>query len=112
MDLELGGRVAIVTGGASGIGWACARGFSREGCRVALWDQSAQVKEAATALAAEFGGTSLGLTVDVSDFAAMQEAVRQTEAALGPIAHAVHAAALGSGKFGYPFTHLTPGDWP
>ena len=106
MDLELGGRVVIVTGGASGIGWACARGFAREGCRVALWDQSAEVKDAAAALAAEFGGPSLGLSVDVSDFAAMQEAVRQTEAALGPIAHVVHAAALGSGKFGYPFTNL------
>jgi 2-hydroxycyclohexanecarboxyl-CoA dehydrogenase len=100
MDLEFGGRVAIVTGGASGIGRACARGFSREGCRVAVWDQSARVKDAATELTEEFGGTSLGLTVDVSDFAAMQEAVRQTEAALGPIAHVVHAAALGSGKFG------------
>jgi 2-hydroxycyclohexanecarboxyl-CoA dehydrogenase len=112
LDLELGGRVAVVTGGAGGIGWACARSFSREGCRVAVWDQSSQVKDAGIALAAEFGGTSLGLSVDVSDFAAMQEAVRQTETALGPIAHVVHAAALGSGKFGYPFTNLTPGDWP
>ena len=112
MDLELGGRLVIVTGGASGIGWACARGFACEGCRVALWDQSARVKDAASALAAEFGGPSLGLAVDVSDFAAMQEAVRQTETGLGPIAHVVHAAALGSGKFGYPFTNLEPTDWP
>src|ERR1700722_2662170 len=112
MDLELGGGLVIVTGGASGIGWACARGFAREGCRVALWDQSARVNDAATALAAVFGGTSLRLSVDVSDFAAMQEAVRQTETGLGPIAHFVHAAALGSGKFGYPFTNLTPADWP
>ena len=79
---------------------------------MALWDQSAKVEEAAGALAGEFGGPSLGLRVDVSDFAAMQEAVRRTEAALGPIDHLVHAAALGSGKFGYPFTHLTPSDWP
>lgn len=112
MDLELGGGVVVVTGGASGIGWACARGFAHEGSRVALWDQSARVEEVAGTLAGEFGGLSLGLAVDVSDFAAMQEAVRQTEAALGPIAHFVHAAALGSGKFGYPFTNLTPSDWP
>ena len=82
MDLELGGGVVVVTGGASGIGWACARGFAREGCRVALWDQSGRAKDAATALAGEFGGLSLGLTVEVSDFAAMQQALRQTEAAL------------------------------
>ncbi len=98
MDLELGGSVAIVTGGASGIGWACARSFSREGCRVAVWDQSARAKDAAAELTKEFGGTSLGLSVDVSDFAAMQEAVRQTETALGPIAHVVHAAAFRFGK--------------
>jgi NAD(P)-dependent dehydrogenase (short-subunit alcohol dehydrogenase family) len=112
MDLELGGSVAVVTGGASGIGWACARGFSQEGCRVALWDLSPHVKETAAALAGEFGGSSLGLSVDVSDFAAMREAVRRTEAELGPVSHLVHAAALGSGKFGYPFTNLQPGDWP
>jgi 2-hydroxycyclohexanecarboxyl-CoA dehydrogenase len=112
MDLELAGRVAVVTGGASGIGWACARGFSREGCRVALWDLSAEVVNAAARLTAEFGGASLGLSVDISDFAAVQEAVRQTEAALGPIGHLVHAAAIGSGRFGFPFTNLTPSDWP
>jgi 2-hydroxycyclohexanecarboxyl-CoA dehydrogenase len=110
MDLELAGGVAVITGGASGIGWACARGFSREGCRVALWDLSPNVKDAAT-LAAELGGKSIGLPVDVSDFAAVQDAVRQTEAELGPISHLVHAAALGSGKFGFPFSNLEPGDW-
>lgn len=112
MDLELSGHVAVVTGGASGIGWACARGLAREGCRVALWDLSADVQEAAKALVKEGAGASLGLVVDVSDFAAMEGAVRETEAALGGISHLVHAAAIGSGKFGFPFTHLKPGDWP
>jgi 2-hydroxycyclohexanecarboxyl-CoA dehydrogenase len=70
------------------------------------------VKDAAAALAGELGGSSLGLSVDVSDFAAMQEAVRQTEARLGPISHLVHAAAVGSGSFGYPFLNLKPSDWP
>ena len=37
--------------------------------------------------------------------------MQQTESALGPISHLVHAAAIGSGKFGFPFTNLTPGDW-
>jgi 2-hydroxycyclohexanecarboxyl-CoA dehydrogenase len=112
MELELNGRVAVVTGGASGIGWACARALSREGCKVALWDLSAKVKDAAGVLDREFGGTSLGLSVDVGDFAAVQMAVEETETALGPIAHLVHAAAMGSGKFGYPFTNLEPADWP
>lgn len=112
MELELGGHVAVVTGGASGIGLACARGFAREGCRVALWDVSAAVNDAAASLAGDPGSLSLGVAVDVSDFAAVQAAVQETEAALGPISHLVHAAAVGSGKFGFPFTNLEPGDWP
>jgi 2-hydroxycyclohexanecarboxyl-CoA dehydrogenase len=112
MDLELAGSVAVVTGGASGIGWACARAFSREGCKVALWDRAARVEDAAGVLVRDFGGSSLGIAVDVCDFAAVQGAVRQTESALGPISHVAHAAAVGSGRFGYPFTNLEPADWP
>jgi len=112
MDLKLGGSVAVVTGGASGIGSACAQGLAREGCRVAIWDLSNNVAEAAMALAKECGAPCLGLSVDVSDFAAVEQAARQTETVLGPVAHLVHAAAVGSGKFGFPFTNLQPGDWP
>ncbi len=108
MELDLGGKVAVVTGAASGIGLACARGLAREGCSVALWDQSTRAQEVAN----EFGASSFGVSVDVCDFAAVQEAVRQTEAALGPVSRVVHAAAIGSGKFGYPFSNLAPADWP
>ena len=47
MDLELRETVAVVTGAASGIGLACARGLAQEGCRVALWDLSNQVMQGA-----------------------------------------------------------------
>jgi len=110
MDCELKGHVAVATGGASGIGLACARGLAREGCRIALWDVSPRVTDVATTLA-EFGNPLAGVIVDVSDFAAVEAAVRETEAALGPISHLVHAAAVGSGKFGFPFTNLVPRDW-
>lgn len=91
MDLELRDHVAVVTGGASGIGRACAEGMEREGCRVAVWD--------------------LANGVDVSDYASVQAALTKTEAELGPVCHLVHAAAMGSGKFGFPFTNLEPADW-
>lgn len=103
MELELYGRVAGVTGGANGIGLACARGLAREGCRVATWDVSAPP--------VDWGAPSLGLTVEVSDRAAVDEAVKETEAKLGPIMHLVHSAAVTSGKFGFPFTNLEPGAW-
>jgi 2-hydroxycyclohexanecarboxyl-CoA dehydrogenase len=111
MELELKGDIAIVTGGASGIGLACARGLAREGCHVALWDLSPTVNDAAAALTNDFGHPSLGLVVDVADLTVVEAAVRETEAVLGPISHLVHAAGVGSGKFGFPFTNLQPGDW-
>ena len=96
MDLELSGHVAVVTGGASGIGAACARQLEREGCRVVVWDLAA-------------GADCRG---DISDYEAVKAALAETEAKFGPVRHLVHAAAMGSGKFGFPFTNLTPADWP
>jgi len=95
MDLDLNGHVAVVTGGASGIGQACARGLAREGCRVVVWDLA----------------ESADFRTDVSDYDAVQAAAAATGTQFGPIAHLVHAAAIGSGKFGFPFTNLQPSDW-
>ena len=68
--------------------------------------------EAAEELAAKFSVASLGVRVDVTDETAVAAAVARTVEALGAIDHLVHAAAIGSGKFGFPFTNLTPADWP
>jgi 2-hydroxycyclohexanecarboxyl-CoA dehydrogenase len=111
MDLDFGGAVAVVTGGASGIGLACARGLAREGCRVVLWDVAGDANEVARRVADEFGTGSVGLSVDVSRFESVEAAVAATESALGPIVHLVHAAAVTSGKFGFPFNNVAPKDW-
>jgi 2-hydroxycyclohexanecarboxyl-CoA dehydrogenase len=108
MNLKLANHVTVVTGGASGIGLACAQFFVAEGARVALWDASVKVSE----VAASLGSEALGYRVDITDAAAVIETMRATEEALGPIDHLVHAAAIGSGKFGFPFTNLSPADWP
>lgn len=112
MNLELENHVAVVTGGASGIGLACARAFAAEGCRVAIWDRSFQVADIAAKIARDFSRSVLGLEADICDLEAVRAAVRETESVLGPIAHLTHAAAIGSGKFGFPFTNLEPEDWP
>jgi 2-hydroxycyclohexanecarboxyl-CoA dehydrogenase len=108
MDLGLSGRVAVITGGASGIGRACAAAFAAEGARPVVWDLDAA---AAAAVAAEFNGVGVG--VDVADEGSVSAALQRTLDAAGPVDHAVHAAAIGSGKFGFPFTNLSPAaDWP
>ena len=61
---EFRGRVAVVTGGASGIGRALARAFLGEGMRVVIADVEAPALEATTK---ELGGDVLGVVTDVSD---------------------------------------------
>lgn len=65
---ELAGRTALVTGGGSGIGAACARAFARHGAHVVVVDRDA---EAAETCAAEIGGESLVL--DLGDLDALAE---------------------------------------
>lgn len=111
MDLRLAGRVAVVTGGGSGIGLAIARRFAEEGARVALWDRNPAVAETARQLSNEAGVPTVGVMVDITDEGAVLQATETTREALGLCDHLVHAAAIGSGKFGFPFTNLQPADW-
>ena len=111
MDLQLAGHAALVTGAASGIGLATAEAFAAEGCSVALWDVSPGVVETATDLARRLGVGATGVQVDVTDFLEVRRAFDELQSCLGPIDHVVHCAAVGSGKFGFPFTNLAPDDW-
>ena len=111
MDMQLRGKVAVVTGGASGIGLACATELAREGCRVAIWDVSSAVHDAARDLAVKYGGSPCSSTTDVSQLDEVEMAAAKTEKQLGPIDVVVHAAAVTSGKFGFPFTNVPPAAW-
>lgn len=112
MDLNLNGRVAVITGGASGIGRAVAMAFAEEGAHVAVWDLGDAASAAAREIGAAFPVRTLGVAANVTDETAVVAAAERTVAELGPIDHVVHAAAIGSGKFGFPFTNLKPADWP
>jgi 3-hydroxybutyrate dehydrogenase len=68
VDDDLTGRRALVTGGASGIGLACAREFARRGAHVTIADLNA---DAASSAAAEVGGETWA--IDLSDTAALDD---------------------------------------
>ena len=53
-----------------------------------------------------------GLVADVTDYTAMQQVAQLVWEQFGRYDHVVYAAGAGSGKFGFPFWNLEPGDWP
>lgn len=112
MDLNLKNHVAVVTGGASGIVRAAAELFLAEGARVAMWDVAETSQVAAHELAKAVEGTAIGCQADITSRMEIESALERTTAELGPVDHLVHCAAIGSGKFGFPFLNLTPDDWP
>jgi 3-oxoacyl-[acyl-carrier protein] reductase len=72
--MQLANRIAIITGGANGIGQATVRRFVREGARVAFWDMD---EEAGSALAAELGPENAYFqVVDITDPDAVEAAAQ------------------------------------
>src|SRR5690242_8894473 len=91
---DLSGRVAIVTGGANGLGAAQAAGFARAGAAVAIADIDG---DGATRLAGDLqahGGRALALTVDVGDEAQVRSMVERTVDAFGRLDILVNNAAF------------------
>jgi len=79
-----GGRAAIVTGAASGIGRATALRLAADGAAVGCLDMSAAVEETVDLIRAA-GGTATSAKVDVSDEGAVDSAVAEVNAELGPV---------------------------
>jgi len=97
-------RVAVVTGGASGIGLGAARQLAADGNRVALVDLNG---EAADAAAREIEG-AIGVEVDVADRASVDAAFARVRAELGPVEILVTSAGIESFD---ALLDITPEKW-
>ncbi len=76
-------RIAIVTGGGSGIGIAIATRLARDGASIAIFDRNGDgARETAAAIVAE-GGTAIGITVDVSSREEIEAGVAAVREQLG-----------------------------
>jgi NAD(P)-dependent dehydrogenase (short-subunit alcohol dehydrogenase family) len=85
------GRGAVVTGGASGIGFGVAQRFLAEGGRLSLWDRdTARLEEAVTKL----GDAAQAVTLDLADPAAVERAAREAATHLGGIDILVASAGI------------------
>jgi 3-oxoacyl-[acyl-carrier protein] reductase len=100
MVSRLDGRIAVITGGGSGIGLECARRFVREGARVVLADRNPEPLAAAVA---ELGPHAVGEVVDVTEEADVERMVARAVDEFGGLDAAVNAA--GFGTFGFVADH-------
>ena len=82
-EQTLKGKTALVTGGGAGIGRASAVALAKEGADVAVLDIDGDAAEATASLVEQCGAKAAAVKTDVSDGAAVDEAVRHVRAALG-----------------------------
>jgi NAD(P)-dependent dehydrogenase (short-subunit alcohol dehydrogenase family) len=88
MDMNLGGEIALITGGSKGIGFACAEALAKEGVRVAIASRSQDnIDRALAKLPGAFG-----IAADMSDAEAAANAIDAVERQLGPIGILVNSA--------------------
>ncbi|MEO6395733.1 MAG: SDR family NAD(P)-dependent oxidoreductase [Devosia sp.] len=94
-DIDLVGQVAVITGGAQGIGFAIAERLAKSGAKVSLWDlDQAKIDEAAT----KIGPSASGKLVDVTDLTGLQRVHAEVEAELGPVSILVNSAGITGGN--------------
>jgi 3-oxoacyl-[acyl-carrier protein] reductase len=102
---RLEGRIAVITGGGSGIGLECARRFVGEGARVVLGDRN---PEPLAAAADELGDAAIGEVVDVTEESDVERLVARAVEHFGGLDTAVNAA--GFGTYGFVADHPVP-EW-
>ena len=106
--MRLKDKVAIVTGGAQGIGRAIALGLAKEGAHVVIADvQKTKATETATEIR-EVGRRSLALEVDVVDLSALARMVDETVEAFGSLDILVNNAGI---SMPTPFFETSEGEW-
>ncbi|WP_294640101.1 SDR family NAD(P)-dependent oxidoreductase [uncultured Aureimonas sp.] len=89
--IDLEGQVAVVTGGAQGIGFAVAQRLVASGARVSLWDTNVELLRDAVAALGEAASSQ---TVDITDLAALGRAHAAVEAEVGPVSILVNSAGI------------------
>ncbi len=81
----LTGKVALVTGGGGAIGSAICRRLAEEGCRVGVMDLDEAAAGGTARAVEQAGARAHALRADITDYAAVEQGVREVEGALGPI---------------------------
>lgn len=112
--MRLKGKVAIVTGGAQGIGKAYVSGFSKEGAKVVVADIDLEAAKAIAEKVVDDGGETLAIRTDVSSLEDTKEMARKTVEHFGRVDILINnAAVFGRVEIsrGTPFYELNLDEW-
>ena len=105
-NIDLNNQVAVVTGGAQGLGFAMAQRILASGAKVSLWDRDAATL--AKAVAALGAGAS-SKTVDITDLEGLTRAHGEVEAETGPVSILVNSAGIAGSNA--PLDEYDPDEW-
>lgn len=105
-NIDLNGQVAVVTGGAQGLGFAMAQRLLQSGARVSLWDRDAASLDKALAA---LGQGAEGRAVDITDLDGLQRAHATVEAETGPVSILVNSAGIAGTNA--PLDEYDPDEW-
>ena len=85
MDLGIKGKVALITGGARSLGKQDCLTLAAEGCKIIVLDMNAEGAAETAKEIAQAGGTARGYAADITDRAALADAIRKAEGEVGPV---------------------------
>lgn len=102
---DLRNKVAVVTGGAGGIGRAMGRRFGQEGMKVVLADVLAEPLEEATQVLTEEGIDAVGVVTDVTDYSSVESLVKASLDHFGAVHVVCNNAGTGAVSEGYMWEH-------
>ncbi|MGW1787080.1 SDR family NAD(P)-dependent oxidoreductase [Streptomyces sp. NPDC002143] len=106
--MTLQGKVAVVTGGARGIGRGIATVLAAKGAAVAVWDLNTEGAEKTVAEIQAAGGTALAVGGDAADAEAVARSAARTRTELGPVTILVNNAGTTAYE---PFTAISEVSW-